>query len=266
MSCSFCNSRYHNISHCDNPMIDMLHERIKVIYLDIVINYPNDKEVGFKSALSIRFNARELRAVGVKYLNAVARTTKVVLINMLWQYFSSRISYLPEPQENDGWIEAPRLHVEPNTVPNLDSDLEDTPPEYEHDITWYIDTTPSPISVLEIFSGNSSQVAVGRNLLPEFNAVAHTSQVKKYNISPLLVQQQEKEGVEECAICYEFKSTIVLVKLNCSHVFCGECIKGTLKAHNNMYCSPTCALCRAPITSFSVKNPEIFNLVSEYCL
>lgn len=269
MSCSFCYSRFHNITHCGHSMIDILFERIKVIYVDMMTHYPDDKEVRFKSVLSRRFNARELRGVGVKYFGTPARTTKVILIDRMWRYFSSRI-HLPEPQENDGWIEARRLPVAPDPVPDFARDLEDTPPEDEHDIMWYIDTTPSPVSLLsfgmQIFPRNSSPVTVARNLLLEFEAVAHAPQVKKYNISPLLVQQQEKEGVEECAICYENISSIDLVKLNCSHIFCGSCIKGTLKAHNNIYCGPACALCRAPMTSFSVKNPEIYNLVSEHCL
>jgi len=266
MVCSFCQNRSHNISQCHHPMIDVLYERIKVIYVDIMIQYPHDIELRFKSVLTRRFNLRELRGVGVRYLFAVSRTTKAVLIDLLWQYFSSRI-HLSEPQENDGWIESRRLPVAPVPVPDYTRNLEYTSPEDEHGVMWYIDTTPSPVSLLsfsqQIFFRNSLLVAVERNLLPEFEEVAHAP---KYNISPLLVQQEEKEGVEECPICYESKSTIDLVKLNCSHVFCGECIKGTLKAHNNMYCSPVCALCRAPMTSFSVKNSEIYNLVSEHCL
>lgn len=248
----------------------MFYERIKVIYVDMMTHYPDDKEVRFKSVVSRSFNLRELRGVGVKYFGTSARITKVVLIDRMWRYFSSRI-HLPEPQENDGWIEARRLPAVPDPVPFFARDLEEAPPEDEHNIMWYIDTTPSPVSLLSFYQQisprNSSPVLFPRNLLPEFEAVAHPPQVKKYNIRPLLVQQEEEEeGVKECAICYQNISSIDLVKLNCYHNFCGECIKGTLKAHNNIYCGPTCALCRAPMTSFSVKNPEIFNLVSEHCL
>lgn len=268
MSCSFCQSRSHNISQCYHPMIDVFYERIKVIYVDMMNQYPHDTELRFKSVLTRRFNLRELRGVSVKYLQAVARSTKVVLIDILWQYFSSRI-YLPERQENDGWIEARRLPVVPDPVPTFARDLEEAPPEDEQSVMWYIDTTPSPISSLDfpqsINPRNSAPVSEARNLQPEFEAVAQAPQVKKYNIRPLLVYLEDEEGIEECAICYESVSSIDLVKLNCSHAFCGGCIKGTLKAYNNIYCGPACALCRAPMTSFSVKNPKIYNLVSEHC-
>ena len=95
------------------------------------------------------------------------------------------------------------------------------------------------------------------------------SQVKKYNIRPMLVldrvEEGVEEGVEECAICYENTKCMDLVKLNCEHKFCGDCINRSLKAHNNMYCGPTCALCRTKMVSFSVKTLDIYNLVSEYC-
>ena len=81
----------------------------------------------------------------------------------------------------------------------------------------------------------------------------------------------EEEGVKECAICYETISPDCFVRLNCSHTFCGSCIKQTLKTHNNQSYNnqtygPTCALCRAPMTSFSVKNSVIYEMLSEHCL
>ena len=280
MSCSFCASNLHNIAHCNNTMIDILYERIKMIYINTMTQYPDEIEVMFKSVLNRSFNLRELRAVAVKYMNAFASATKRELVNVLWRYFSGRI-HLPE---NDGWLEARRLPVEPDPIPEFARDLEQQQHDDEsevHDILWYIDQTPTLVLTLhelmrrdaelmlrdmaEINSRINRGHLVATNLLPEFEAVAHTPQVKKYNITPLLVPTEE-EGVRECAICYENVTCIDMVKLNCSHIFCGSCIKGSLKAHNNIYCGPACALCRAPMTSFSVKNPEIYNLVSEHCL
>lgn len=142
MSCSFCASNLHNINRCNDPMIDTLYERIKVIYVDLMTQFPQETEVRFKSVLNRRFNLRELRGVGVKYIHAVARTTKQILINMLWQYFSTRI-HLPE---NDGWLEARRLPVEPDPIPEFARDLEQQQDD-EEDITWYIDRTPSRVNI-----------------------------------------------------------------------------------------------------------------------
>lgn len=144
MSCSFCASNLHNINRCNNQMIDILYERIKVIYVDMMTQYPHETEVRFKSILNRRFNLRELRGVGVKYIHAVARTTKQILVNMLWQYFSTHI-HLPE---NDGWIEARRrLPVQPDPIPDFARDLEEQQDDEEEDITWYIDRTPSRVNI-----------------------------------------------------------------------------------------------------------------------
>jgi dihydroorotate dehydrogenase len=40
----------------------------------------------------------------------------------------------------------------------------------------------------------------------------------------------------------------------------------TLKMYNNMSAGPACAFCRSQMTSFVVKNPEIYSLVSEHCI
>jgi len=249
-------------------MIDIFYERIKNIYLDMLRQYPRDTEVRFKSVLDRRFNLRELRAVGVKFAYALARHTKQELISRLWQYFSSRI-HLPVQQENDGWMATRRLPTQPDLIPDFASDLDHEVGDEENDIMWYLDSTPSPVSVVGLMVIPESRLhrdgnwIYRRNLLQEFNTV---SQAKKYGINAMLVSNTEDERDQECAICYETISHMDLVKLNCSHNFCGGCIKGILNTHNNMYCGPACAMCRAPMTSFSVKNPEIYDLVSEHCL
>ena len=120
-------------------MIDILYERIKVIYVDMMTQFPHDTEVRFKSILNRRFNLRELRAVGVQYIHAAARTTKRLLVDCLWQYFSTNI-HLPE-------IEPRRLPVNPDPIPEFARDLEQQQDDEEEDITWYIDRTPSRVNI-----------------------------------------------------------------------------------------------------------------------
>ena len=178
-----------------------------------------------------------------------------------------------------------RLPTEPDPIPEYAQDLEEagspvTLIQEEANITWYIDRTPTPVSVLRFATWlNPSthhlnidimhQFTGGVNLMSHFDAVSgnipFTPQIKKYDIEPMLVSGELEEGVEECAICYESIECMDLVKLNCNHKFCGSCIKQSLKAHNNMYCGPSCALCRKEIESFTVKKIEIYNLMSEHC-
>jgi len=277
MSCSFCNSNSHNIRECQDPMIGFLYERIKVIYMNMMNQYPHDIEFRFKSVLNIRFNLRELRAVCATHTNFASSQPKHAIIHVLYRYYSSRIYSLPRQEGEQDWLEVSRLPTQP-------------PEEEVYDITWYIDTTPShsPVSLLsEIISSGSQDevwfrlgslglrgprnqdIIVARSLNADFDAVSgnipFAPQVKKYNIHPVLVSEESEEGEEECAICYESINLMDLVKLNCEHKFCGSCIAGSLNAHNNMYCGPSCALCRKQMVSFSVKNPEIYNMVSEHC-
>lgn len=294
MSCSFCNSYSHNIRGCLDPMIGILFERMKVIYVDMMNQYPNDTENRFKSVLNRRFNLRELRAVCATYTNFPSSRPKQQIINVLYHYYSSRIYNLPRQDEGQPWLDVRRLPTQPDPVPDFARDLEQPPEEEDHDITWYIDTTPSPVSVLTFGSaliqdrltsprhitynhddvwlrlgrlglrGQQYQdIMVARSLNAEFDAVASLPQIKKYNIRPVLVLGEE-EGEEDCAICYESIKCVDLVKLNCEHKFCGVCIKETLKSHSKL-CGPSCALCRKQMESFTVKNQEIYNLVSEHC-
>lgn len=292
MSCSFCSLRGHDVRACRDPMIGLIYERIKVIYVDMLNQYPITVESAFKSIVNRRFNLRELRAVCATHTNFPSSRTKAEVIYSLYLYYSSRIRPAPRHEEEEPWLENRRLPTQPDPIPNFARDLEEpSESEEEHDITWYIDTTPAPMSILrfnmmrepetperlsyaqmrQITGGDQTRVRdfIGINLMSHFDAVSgnipFAPQVKKYNINPVLVSDEVEEGEEECAICYENIKLMDLVKLNCDHKFCGGCITGSLKAHNNMRCGPSCALCRKQMVSFSVKNPEIYSLVSEHC-
>lgn len=275
-------------------MIAVLYERIKVIYIEMMTQYPGDVESRFKSVLTRRFNLLELRAVCAKYTHYSSTRSKIQIIHSLYLYFISRIHLPSQQQQPPGseWLEVRRLPTVPDQIPDFARDLEEQPAsQEEHDITWYIDTTPSPVTIssrmlvipdtpprLTRYLSTSALANEGnridywnqfgsviRYLYPEFRAETRISQIKKYNIVSNLINEEIEEGSEECAICYESINCVDLVKLNCAHKFCGSCIKQTLCTHNNIYCSPSCALCRKTMTSLSVKNPEIYNLVSEHC-
>jgi hypothetical protein len=94
---------------------------------------------------------------------------------------------------------------------------------------------------------------------------------RRYNIMPIFVFKDENDDAEgtedkemDCPICYESIKCVDLIKLNCSHQFCGVCLKGVLERHNITH-DPKCALCRALMTSFDIQNPEIYNVVGKFC-
>jgi len=265
-------------------MIDILHERIKIIFVDNITQYPLGIELRFKTIINRRFNLRELKAVAVKFLHSKANYNKKTFVNLLYLYFSSHI-YLPEQNNQLPWLDIRGFSQTSDQIPYFARDLEETLNSNDNDsqFTWYIDRTPSPISVAHFRSLQqqdesrllrfdqglqSYDFALDMpvtNLLNEFNASYNISQIKKYDIYPILLSEELEECIEECPICYESIRCNEIVKLNCDHKFCGNCIKGSLKAHNNIYIGPSCALCRKEIENFIVKNKDIYNSVSEHC-
>ncbi len=318
MSCSFCSSRSHNIILCENPMIGVLYERIKEMFVDLVLHIPNDVETNFKVLLRRRYNLREMRAVGVRFMNASARMTKSQLIELMFQYFNTRImNPISEPLPRVTQQTPLDLPVSQNSLqvtqlpgesdpygPSLNDLilLEETislideiqqPPQANvtsSGITWYIDRTPSPVSITSLQSFMSEQNLNRRllyqlasyidstyhgmilnsmrtNLSDSFNSAAGDGQIKKYNIKiNNSIEHGVDEGCGDCAICFDTKTTAELIKLNCDHNFCGICIKGILTAHEDMYKGPACALCRIPMTTFTVRSEETSNIVFEHCI
>ena len=80
----------------------------------------------------------------------------------------------------------------------------------------------------------------------------------KFNIQTKIVCcEKEKDENIECNICYENYEKKSFIKLNCSHEFCKECMKKTLKSSTTN--SVNCALCRTEINEFEISNQEIID-------
>jgi hypothetical protein len=256
----------HNIGHCSHPSINNIFNTIKNEYIQIILLTSNNdiKKHIFTQTINRRFNLNELKVICVKYLNSISRFTKGVYCNLLWDYFQNY------------------YQIRPLIYPEPVSEAIPASPQ-PSEITWYIDRTPSfpPIPgqtnydfnrliysneldnfVNENFNYNDNLFDIARNLLDDFDNV----QDNKINIKSIITEEKENEEYNiECAICYESISSQNLVKLNCNHEFCGTCINSSLTTHNNIYCGPTCALCRTPMESFIIKNQETFDLLKEYC-
>ena len=117
------------------------------------------------------------------------------------------------------------------------------------EITWSIDRTRTPIA-----TATATATA--------------TTDIKKYNIIPIFTSEQihlEKINCE-CCICLDNAVNMNnIVKLNCMHQFCCDCVVTTIKKHNNMYKEPSCALCRETIVDIEVNNLDNYNIVSQFC-
>ena len=97
---------------------------------------------------------------------------------------------------------------------------------------------------------------------------------KKHNIIPYLntVSNDVNNNVDnnkivtDCCICLREDIKISdLVKLNCCHQFCGECVTKTLETHSSDIHPVSCALCRANVTRIDVNSSDCFTMVSKFC-
>lgn len=254
MACSFCNSYTHNVTSCRDPEIDHLYQRMKNIYLDIAVRQNVfDEGIIFRTEIARLFNLRQVRGVTIKYARTIV-ASKGVMIERIYNYFRRNIII---PQNGEQWLT--------RRIPLQD------------DILWYMDTTPDVPATQNMvqdiiqqlhFLGTYSQVMP---LIPREMQPQPHPQIQKFDIVLILEQKQEEEKEEkqicecECSICYENIKTEDLIKLNCNHEFCGNCIKESLKLHNNIYVRPNCALCRETMTTFYVKKTDIYVSVAEHC-
>ena len=70
---------------------------------------------------------------------------------------------------------------------------------------------------------------------------------------------------KECAICLETECVYNLVKLNCGHEFCGQCITQVLKTNKNKK-SINCALCRDKVNTIDVNSFKVYDLMVNNCI
>jgi hypothetical protein len=89
----------------------------------------------------------------------------------------------------------------------------------------------------------------------------------KFNIATTIEALDEQQGQEncECAICYEDNIPKKhSVTLNCKHKFCKDCFKGCLKITPVYKDLPSCALCRADISSITVHSESVKSEFDDY--
>jgi len=253
-----------------------------------------------------RFGARDLKAITARYIGSQTRVQKKRLAQNIWDYFFVMISPLEDPLPTipdeipsyaqdlvdesfvDGSVDesiidesiidesiidgsgvaevslrTPSFHQRPSTRPR--------PPPYgyvspdDEFMDEYMDEYMNLVHRNLVHRNLVPRNLVPRNLNQEFDRAS----VKKYHIAPSISvteTSEELEKCEDCSICYETTKLGNTVTINCGHKFCGSCVKHTLEMHTNIYNSPSCALCRAPMRNFVAKNSDIYNLVVEHCI
>ena len=261
--CSFCHEEGHTINNCND------------IRLEVFGNLCNEQKRIFESSENPQSYFEEwlftyyldnqmiVRAYSIRSCGSTTRSG-------IHQIITAIIDKFYDEDNNEDFI--PFLEVDENTNPNIITYT--NPNAYTNVIPHQVIPMPNidmvpymteDIMVRRFYREHAFGVADIMDYLMgtgNFNERTFPIQVKvdEENI-------ENKKNVDdqcECNICYESFNITSFVKLNCSHTFCKECIKSTLKKCS-LFKSPNCAYCREDITTITCSNtikPEFSSMIS----
>lgn len=288
-SCSFCGNNEHDIRVCNSPLIPDIDRRLSEGYYAVIQQGEllRTREEDIKERFIIwamdLFHLKDLRVFVVTTCGAPpSGTNKRQYAEEVWNIYKA--------------ITTSAINANANT--NL---LEDNIEE----ITWSIDRTPRRHSDVEMaplpsirmsrnerirerrardvmnYIPSPEFVTLARNLMyamdmeADFIPFTNTNDNelnKKYNIAitkkVLKADTNTDAELYECCICMNNEiNEDDIIKLNCQHQFCGDCIVSTLKKHNkSSELKPGCALCRATMTNIEVANDATLEKIQEFCV
>ena len=96
------------------------------------------------------------------------------------------------------------------------------------------------------------------------NGITPMNELVPWKVESLLLcleTYDELNKKKECPICLDEVKIINILRTNCNHDFCGECIMKKLDTDRSK-CSPNCPMCRTDIKTMEIKCPEIYH---EFC-
>ena len=234
--CSFCGHIGHDIRSCESPEIITIEQSFAQLYIDnlcestyLQLNEAQTEEF-FVYKMTSRYSLRYIRVVavttGLARASGFTKADYATLIYGLYRQMFLNIAL-------------------GNYVPNNDS---------ETNITGYV-----------------------RNLIDEFNLAAATVNTNTNIINDLKsfrfdiglnldTNSHTSSNTNcECGICLEQNiEKKNMVKLNCNHLFCCNCIVRVLEmtSPSNI---PCCAFCRTNIVNIETSSSDNYTQLAEFC-
>ena len=251
--CSFCGVQGHNIRLCNSPEIPRIETSIVNLFVD---NYQeclaarlNGIIIRFRfiDKLKTRFLLRHIRVLAVVLGIAPASGfTKEEYAFSLYTFFENVNNMLLLDIATN--LNIPYIFNNNDNINN-----ENTPPDYV------------VRNLLQSFN-SVANANTNTNTNTNTNANTNANTNNKFNITSVLDfthTPEELENICDCGICLDDNiKTENMVKLNCEHSFCGDCITRVLQTALK---TPTCALCRASITAIEINSQDNYNRISEFC-
>ena len=284
--CSFCASTEHDIRLCNSPLINDIDHRLSEGFYaitqqgELLRTREEDIKERFIVWATDLFHLKDLRVFVVTTVGSpTSGYNKRQYAEEVWNVYKTLTrSVLNEEEEQMVEVEEQMALEEEN-----------------EEITWSIDRTPrrhTDIEMMPLPSIRMSRservrerrardvmnyipspefVSFVRNLMTELDTEADfipfSETNNKYNIALTVLEVGQAE-VCECAICLNDEiSSSDIVRLNCEHQFCGDCVISTLKTHKKSSgLEPRCALCRTDISEIKTNNAEVQSKIQEYCV
>jgi hypothetical protein len=79
---------------------------------------------------------------------------------------------------------------------------------------------------------------------------------RKFNIQVVTNPNPPTSINNDCPICYETHSPSEIIRTDCSHNYCKDCLTSYFKSLNNKNTPPVCACCRKVIVTLEIRNKK----------
>ena len=258
MVCSFC-AGFHQITACKSPEIAVLMARVEEAAKSVIPDIDGGRARSTSRTLHLllqSFSAKEKRAVAVRLGFRAGNTGENHLKDIMTTYFmdwrtggsTRRVSR--EDELAEATVLADQL-LRFRTMAALDPAR--IPARDELNARFRQGMTRSVYDLMNELMRQRVEafwapVAVKKSYSIVLTQCVPCVPRKRAQVQPI---------AQECGICLEDVGRKCMVTLNCKHEFCGTCITGTLKSVPNRKV-PTCALCRAEMSSFETNSTKTF--------
>lgn len=263
--CSYCKAIGHDIRNCNHSSIqhniNLIRERY-TLYNNNRRGSPISRAL-FVNYLRNSFNLLQIRSIVARLRIGNASVSKPIGIECIYNYLNQQdilANLSPEPEEDT--------------------------------LAWYIDRTPAIIptpSYTLLTNPVQTRVSLhNQQLEPDEEDILHEAgltledvqvfarafvnrinnttrvfvpSIRKMQMKLVLNYCDDNNKSFECPICFDCISPHLSIKLNCSHVFCSNCIEQTIK---NCQDKMNCALCRQNVTTFQVQSIALYDSIKQH--
>ena len=90
--------------------------------------------------------------------------------------------------------------------------------------------------------------------------------VKDWEITLDLTCNKGDDADTECVICLDTKEKKHIVRTNCGHEYCIECVKNNIRVNKNKTVKPTCPMCRTELCEILVGDVDEHSELDEFII